>query len=331
MKKYIAVLLCLLLLLLAACSTDDPESTNNPSVDGASSTTQPTGTALDTEDTTVGQRIQLALTNNSDEDLDTTTFTQDDLRNNYSGTLHYHYRLNNVEILLGNERVPLHTAIRDGRFTGEEFLAWAAADARDGYCTVSSQSKNGLTMFIYSYPQQFDLGVYCDLYETTDGGTYMFNEITVYKSGECEFYHGPFTVIGEDGELWELDLEDWGLTMESTTVSPTGLEFTVTQADGMILGELNISNCFVYNKDNSQTLIRTDGTMDLTTLLSTCCLTSNDETAVSIDWTDVLGSLPSGNYSLLLVIEDIYDEADLDPAVSNYRDVQNYAVDFVIP
>ena len=331
MKRCIALLLCTLIILLAGCSSDIPEPTNNPSVDGASSTTQPTGTALDTEDTTVGQRIQLALTNNSDEDLDTTTFTQDDLRNNYSGTLHYHYRLKNVEILLGNERIPLHTAIREGRFTGEEFLAWAAADARDGYCTMSAESKNGLTMFIYSYPQQFDLGVYCDLYETTDGGTHMFNEITVCKYGECEFYHGPFTIINQDGEVYDLDFEDWGLTMECDNVSPSGMEFTVTQAEGMILGDLNIRNCFVYNRDNYLTLTRADGTMDLTDLLSTCHLTSNGETNLSIDWTDVLGALPSGNYSLLLVIEDIYNEEDLDPTSRNYRDVQNYAVDFVIP
>ena len=118
---------------------------------------------------------------------------------------------------------------------------------------------------------------------------------------------------------------------QKDTVSHSGMEFTVTQADGMILGDLNIKNCFVYNRDNYVTLTGADGTMDLTDLLSTCHLTSNGETNLSIDWTGILGALPSGNYSLLLVIEDIYNEEDLDPTSRNYRDVQNYAVDFVIP
>lgn len=309
MKRILILLLCMT--LLAGCGSPDQGTESHSS----------------------GQRIQLALTPTAEdfENREYTQFSSEELNNHYSGILRYSWKLDNAEILLNSEYTPLHDAIRAGKITGEEFLALAFADAREGYCMQREESKNGLTMFIFSYPDQFDLGVYCDLYETPDGQQHMMNEITVYPYGACEFNHGPFSYINESGELVCLDLEDWGLTFECTQVTSAGMTVRISQSEGQfILGNLRILHCWVYDRDNCMDLTGEDGTLDISIISSAKELTINGSTELTVEWLQNLGSLPSGNYSLILVIEDVYNTDNIEPNQRNYRDIQNYSIDFTV-
>ena len=52
---------------------------------------------------------------------------------------------------------------------------------------------------------------------------------------------------------------------------------------------------------------------------------------IQLDWADIYGELPSGEYEIWLYIQDIFDESQVHPLMQDYHDMQIYPVEFSIP
>lgn len=313
MKRCIAMLLCVLLILLAGCGAQQADT--------------------EAQSSETAQRVRLVLTTTEKEipGQGSTLFNAEELNGNYPGSLVYSYELSQVDILLSDTSMPLDQAIREGLITGEELTAMAFADARDGLCTQSAHSINGLTKFIFRYQGQFDLSIICDVYETPDGKQHLMNKIRVDPYLSADDSRGLQMEMDEDGNLTIIDTEDWGLTFESLSVSPTGLTLQVTQANGQHAGQLFIDYYMIYNRDTCIYLTTSEGHMGATAGISpAAAITNNGTTEITFDWAETFGALESGSYSLILVIKDIYDASDVHPLQRNYHDSQTYAVDFTI-
>lgn len=314
MKRCIAMLLCVLLILLAGCGAQQADA--------------------EAQGSETSQRVQLVLTPTEEEipGQGSTYFKAEELNGNYPGSLVYSYELSQVDILLSDTSMPLDQAIREGLITGEELTAMAFADARDGLCTQSAHSINGLTKFIFRYPGQFDLSVICDVYETPDGKQHLMNEIRVDPYLSADDSQGYYMEMDEDGSLTYIDAEDWGLTLECLSVSPTGMTLKITQADGQHAGQLSIDYYMIYDRDTSTDLTTSEGYVGAAAGISpAAAIANNGTTEITFDWTETFGTLESGSYSLILVIADLYDTSDVHPLQRNYHDSQTYSVAFTIP
>ena len=60
-------------------------------------------------------------------------------------------------------------------------------------------------------------------------------------------------------------------------------------------------------------------------------ITQNGTTEIQLDWTEVYGELPSGEYYIFPGVDDIYDESQIHPLIVKYKESQHSPVIFTIP
>ena len=115
----------------------------------------------------------------------------------------------------------LEYAIRDGDISLAEIFAYARTDAVNGFCELSIRSRNGLSSYLYSYPE-YDLKLVYDVYETPDGELHLISDMALYAPG------GETMRIYLDGSDKILDLEDWGISLEVIEASAGGITLRST-------------------------------------------------------------------------------------------------------
>lgn len=227
----------------------------------------------------------------------------------------------NVTVEAQGERMPLEEAISGGKITVDEILADVRRDAAAGICQESTQTVNGLTRFEYAYPEM-ELWSICDVLETPDGAQPMIRSFTVRAPGHPDILSTHFFDMSTPYH-YEIDREDWGLEFRVRSATPEGITLEISQEGGQQFGQLMATK---YSLDASgwQPL----GAADLT---PGWAVNMGGTSQLTIDWTQTIGRLESGDYCLRLHIEDDYDSSDVHPLARNFWDWQSYYIEFRIP
>ncbi len=227
----------------------------------------------------------------------------------------------NVTVEAQGERMSLEEAISSGKITVDEILADVRRDAAAGICQESTQTVNGLTRFEYAYPE-LELWSICDVLETPDGAQPLIRSFTVRAPGHPDSLSTHFFDMSTPYH-YEIDREDWGLEFRVLSATPEGITLEITQQAGQQFGQLTVTK---YSLDTSgwQPL----GIADLT---PGWAVNMGGTSQLTIDWTQTIGRLESGDYCLRLHIEDDYDPSDVHPLARNFWDWQSYYIEFRIP
>lgn len=230
-----------------------------------------------------------------------------------------------ANITIDGESLPLADALTQGLITQEEIFCYARKDARSGFCEEEHQTKNGLTHFTYHYPD-YNLRVVYDVYETPDGGTDLINHVAIYPNRE-NYLWGAYRDFYDPVTGKRTDLEDWGLTFTVLEATAHTITIECQQSGGQQIGQLSVDWYTLSNE--SGFLQNLDGTGEAPSCETV--LNMNGKTVFTLDWTDVHGALPSGEYSIGLNVFDHFDETTVHPLMKDYHDWQAYDLTFSIP
>lgn len=315
MKK-IVIISFLLCILLVGCASDDISQSNLPHI---------SETELSTSPLSSSPNVVLTLVRNED-DSESLSLSEDELQSIYNGSINFPSYLN-VLIDINGESIPIRDAILEKRISVEEFIAGIRTDARNGYCTESYESELGLTYFLYTY-RNFEVAIFDDVWEAPNGEAFLVRDIYINKKGGFKSEAITRFYTNDAGQEISYKHEDWGLTFETQSVTPTSLVVCVTQSGGQQLGLLQIDNIYT-SIINSFGFLKEDGDFSISS--NDGLIEMNDSSEITFDWSACLGELPSGDYTLSFAIKDVYDPNDIHPLMKNYTDLQMYTIQFEIP
>lgn len=248
------------------------------------------------------------------------TLSAEDLGGNYDGDIHCSH-LTDVAVTLDGKSWPLAQAIGDGHITVEELIAYARIDAGNDICGEVKKTKNGLTYFVYCYPDYYVYTAY-DVYETPAKGDVLVSEFGLMAPGDIP----SFLATDENGD--PVDLEDWGLTLEVTEVSGEKLTLRIHQSGGQQLGSLLVEYDTLYRvEETSETGV---DAVDETLRNWNAGIEENGTTELTVDLAAEYGELPAGNYRMALMVKDDFDPESVHPLMRDYYDRQTYVVEFTI-
>lgn len=227
----------------------------------------------------------------------------------------------NVTIDIDGTSMNLETAIRDGFITPAQLFAYPRLDAENGFCTESTRvGKTGLTAFIYTYPDA-ELWIVYDVWATPDGQQHLIQDFRIFRPGGSKS-ESPGGYLDLEAHT-RLDREDWGITLEIVKISPTSVMLNCTQSSGQQIGQLHV---YTYSIRGDNGSIGEPIMVDYNTDLQ-----MNGTTELLLDWSSLYGALPSGEYRLIIALQDVYDYDQIHPLMINYTDYQDYEITFTIP
>ena len=273
--------------------------------------------STDTSSPSDGRRLRITAV--IDEGAGFTTIDSDAL--NLTDDLSY-LDLKDVQLETDAGPVSLETALANQQIAVEEIFAFARLDARAGICREHYVTENGLTHFVYAYPE-FDLSLTYDVFEAPDGSDHLINDICLAQpnSDVSFFYTDEKTGL-------PLDREEWGLRFVVEDTTPGGISMECTQAEGVQIGTLTIEDFYIYCVDSDwylDTLPDSGGIAN-----PDIPIPSNAQTQIDIDWSQIYGTLPEGEYELVLAIRDVFEPAQVHPLMRDYADKQNYRIPFTV-
>lgn len=321
MKKYILTLTALTLVaVLSGC--------------GETQKTEPPATVLDIMETTEPtaavsvspeQKLLFSVT-----EAEQTDYVKEELGEGSNAFIIYS-GLSEVNINLDGADIPLAEAIRVGKLTTPELFAFARMDAQNGFCGESYTSKRGLTHFTYTYPE-CELYLAYDVYETPDGKQTLIDEIYVFNITDGVGNISHFYVDEESEWGYALDREDWGITFETVSVSPTQITVRYTQQGGQQLGDLSIVEYSVYSMEGFGESVLNGylGTSLQETGELSIPLPRDSSGGVTLDWSNIAGILEPGEYYLRITVIDCYEKSEVHPLIVKYHDRQSYCVPFTV-
>ena len=261
----------------------------------------------------------------TDESAGFTTIKPDELGGNFEEDIVY-VSLSDVNITINREECPLEEAIRKGLITVEEIFAYARIDARNGICTEKYITDHSLTTFLYRYPE-VDLYITYDVFNSPNGKQHLINDLLICRVGADV---GTFYKDEETGE--SISREDWGIQFEVVKTTSTNLVLKVGQSEGQQIGELYLERYGIYRTENRyESIEKLDGTKMAVTIAPSIQLQKNNAKDVFIDWEDEYGVLPSGNYTMFIYVQDIFDAASVHPLMDDFSDNQIYWIEFSVP
>lgn len=266
------------------------------------------------------QALNLTVQLNSDSFFDIPT---EETGGNFSQCVQYR-GVKSVSIEIDGQTLALEEALSEGLVNEEELFYLARTDARNGFCEQVQESKNGLTHYTFRYPE-YNLRIVYDIYETPDGQQHLISDLCIYDK---TINLGAYVDIYDKDTGKRLDLEDWGIEMEITDVTSTGLTLTITQTGGQQIGDLYTFGYALIVEDEGF-VTRLDASGETPSLDH--ALQMEGITELTVDWTDVYGELPSGEYELMLDIIDRFDEDQVHPLMVDYHDWQVYTQMITIP
>lgn len=229
----------------------------------------------------------------------------------------------NVTIGIGDNVIPLEEAISMEYISTEIMIAYARMDAKEGFCEEISESNNGLTRFIYRYPE-VDLVYIYDIYETPNQKQYLISELAICAPGRSP----SFLYIDEEtGE--PIDYEDWGICFEVLEINQAGLMIKCTQNGGQQIGKLIVEYYELYRintEDGQEEYVDrlTDDFFGESNI--NCIVDMGGTTDIFIDFLQQYGEIPSGDYYVYLTVKDEYSENDVLPLMKNYYDEQRFRI-----
>lgn len=255
-----------------------------------------------------------------------TEFTPDQLSGNIDGTLTY-VDVTNVSIAVDGSVLHLEDAIRDGRISLEELVASARIDARHGFCEEKTKTKHSLTIFLYQYPE-FDLRVIYDVYKSPDGTEHLLKDFDV--CADANTYVSIFT----DDAGNRLDQEDWGLAIEVVACSPCSITLWCTQSGGQQIGQLvadffYLDHAGPHTEESAVPLL--EGVVSTEQFHPKPIIQRNATSEITLDWTNLYGTLAPGDYVMTLKVTDKYDPADVHPLMENFVDTESFLLEFTVP
>ena len=237
-----------------------------------------------------------------------------------------YYGVQDVTVTLDGRTMPLEQALSEQRLTLDALIAQVRQDARQGICQEDSRSDQGLTRFIYHYPD-FDLLYIHDLYETPKGKQEQIAEFALCKTGLTPHF---FYMDEETGE--PIDYESWGLRLRLEDLSQETLSVTCTQSGGQQVGSLAVYSFSLFRKQPDSEEEQIVSPLDSSDPLpEPVMLNMGGETTLTVPLSQMYGPLAPGEYLLYFQIQDMYNKEDLRPLQRNYRDIQVYPVSFTIP
>ncbi len=268
---------------------------------------------------------RLLISAATDIDAGFTTIKAEDLGGNFEEDIAYSY-LSDVNITIGKSVYPLEAAIRDGLITVEEIFAYARIDARNDICRETYFTYHGLTKFIYHYPE-FDIQITYDVFDAPNGKQYLINDLLICQSGSSPGFGYKDDEAGES-----IAREDWGIEFEVKEANATSLTLRMRQYGGQQIGQLCLDRYGLYHTENKQERIKKlDGTKESVSIAQAIPLQMNGTSEITLNWEMDYGVLSSGNYTMYLYIQDIFDAEDVHPLMEDFSDNQIYWIDFAIP
>lgn len=330
MKRYwFTAVIIVLLVALGGCASSQAQEAE---VSSAPSTTECVTSAPESvpESETVS-RQKLKFSVKDAEDSGYIGIPQEELGEKCDTEITY-ISLSDVSIDLNGEVISLGEAIHTGKLTTPEIFAFARMDARNGFCQETSVSEHGLTHFSYLYPE-CELQIAYDVYETPDGRQTLIDEISVCQITDSQRSTDYFYVDETSEWGYFLDREDWGLTLEASSVSPTQITINYTQRQGQEIGELSLEDYMLFAVENSGTADRTSRYLARSgqdTDEFPIPIQSDGSGQITLDWSDLVGALDPGTYDLLVTVSDNYEESNVHPLMVNFYDKQSYHVMFSI-
>lgn len=242
----------------------------------------------------------------------------------------YLYGIDDVELQIGSGRFSFPSALSSGKLSSEDVVHQAFLDAAQGLCNRTEISRFGLSRYRFHYPN-FDLCITRDVFESAAGGRYPIFSIAFYLPGEGVSSELEQYLYAEDGTMVDTRAEDWGLQFSVGKAGADHILLNATQENGQQLGTLTIQRYSIYNTAEGQ---RTERNLVCTIdeeekLRQEYPIPSGAQTDITLDWEKLYGSLPSGDYELHLMIEDVYNKTQpRSPLQQNYTDIQRYVVPF---
>lgn len=236
--------------------------------------------------------------------------------------------LSEVNITLSGKTEPLEDAIRTGKITGAEIFAYARMDAEAGYCKEGYTSEQGLTRFVYTYPE-YALEMVYDIFEGSEGKNVLINEITVADSTQSLFDSDSFYVDESSRWGYFLDREDWGLEFTVKAVTPESLTVTYTQKQAQELDELTCEDYIMFAEvEGARDEFVTQTGRDAPGF--PIAITSDGSGEITFDWSETAGKLDSGTYYVRIGIRDNYDPEKVPANVTKRYSKQSYCVEFTV-
>ena len=314
MKKFLILLTSIALL----CSLCGCTSSVNKE------TTVPLETVPATEASASGQKLQLTV-----EPTGEIGFTRVPAEQLGEEKVDLAYaRLSGVNITLDEKTEPLADAIRTGKITGAEIFAYARMDAEAGYCKEGYTSEQGLTRFVYTYPE-YALEMVYDIFEGSEGKNVLINEITVADSTQSLFDSDSFYVDESSRWGYFLDREDWGLEFTVKAVTPESLTVTYTQKQAQELDELTCEDYIMFAEvEGARDEFVTQTGRDAPGF--PIAITSDGSGEITFDWSKTAGKLNPGTYYVRIGIRDNYDPEKVPANVTKRYSKQSYCVEFTV-
>lgn len=233
--------------------------------------------------------------------------------------------LEEVSYTTPTKSIPLQEALQDGTVSVNMLIANARDDAEKKICKESTTTRNGLTRYSYTYPE-YRLDVIYDIYQTPDGKEHPVKDINISATS----HHVDSITIIDDETGLAIDREDWGLTFEVTNATSNTITMKCNQSGGMQIGDLQIRMYYIQTAQDGSFLEYLPE-IDMVIEYNIASIAHNSESNITIDWTDLYGKLPAGDYIMRLYISDIYDPSQVHPLMKNYYDGQSYQIPFTIP
>ena len=290
------------------------------------------------EETTVRQRLNLSAETAADSYIQIPVHS---LNGNFDNSISY-VGVKDLRIEIDGTHMPLEGAIGDGLITVEELWAYAMIDARNGFCTEISNSHNGLSYFVYQYPEVCDLYFSHDVYETPSGKNYteMYFYVYAYQGAQNVFHHP--TEYNELGIPYPADMEDWKLTFKIDNISSTGFDIQIYQPNITVknhrsqhIGQLHLKHFRLeYGGTDIPEEIKDVHMYSFALPQEDTKIEQDVVNTFSISFSEFEGfpvSLPSGSYRICLEIHDEFDEETLHPLIKDYNQDQSYWIQFDIP
>ena len=232
--------------------------------------------------------------------------------------------LSSVTIEINEKTLPLEEALQGGYITIDEIIARARLDASQGVCNEVAKSKNGLTRFYYHY-SDFSIWYVYDIYETPDGKAHLIKVVRLYGA-----LSSPGTIDLWDSDGNPIDYEDWGLTFTIVQQDAEGLTLRCTQSGGQQLGQLKVGISWLEAKKGDPNAPSVNTLVDGAIPVPSIDLTMDGETELRCNLAETYDSLPAGEYTLVMQIEDQYDPKSITPMVRKFHDKQYYSIDFFL-
>lgn len=275
------------------------------------------------ESTANENKEPLRLNVTADPEAGFRDITAEDLNYNFDGITYVN--VSEVAIEINSKTMLLEDAIRHGLVTVEQIIAQAQEDVRNRNCILKYDTNLGLSEFIYTYKDAYDIRVVYDVFECSDGKQHLISDFIVTPPSKARDLSFAYTYLDDDGAPVRLLYEDWGLEFSVTENSSTDITLRYSQWDGMASGELSVQ--WYQISDQNNRLLDVEIQPEITPIP----LQSQTDTGhLSLNWESFYGELPRGHYYLILYVYDTYDPTAIHPLIQNYCDGQYFSIPFSV-